>query len=191
MNVRCLLHCEKYHCKKHSVPVIPRCVLVSAEDIRNLDLTTDVMPETRVSPRAFHLICANTCAFSRLSPSRRIQPHLPLLCLKCRRLGSSWSCSIAGSPTPSSALPPSHHAAKGVGEIGASLLPLLPLLSFALFIMFSPSPNLVKLFSAAFTITKHKEEGGRAETKREKMKPELRRARNLCRGRSNDQSPQA
>ena len=87
--------------------------------------------------------------------------------------------------------PPSRHAAKGVGEIGASLLPLLPLLSFALFIMFSPSPNLVKLFSAAFTITKHKEEGGRAEKKREKMKPELRRARNLCPGRSNDQIPQA
>ena len=78
MNVRCLLHCEKYHCKKHSVPV-PRCVLVSAEDVGNVDLTTDVMPETRVSRRAFHLICANTCAFSSLSPSRRIQPHLPLL----------------------------------------------------------------------------------------------------------------
>ena len=131
MNVRCLLHCEKYHCKKHSVPV-PRCVFVSAEEVRDLDLTTDVMPETRVNPRAFHLICANTCAFSRLSPSRRIQPHLPLLCLKCHRLGSSWSCSIAGSPTPSSALPlamPQKESAK-----------LAPL--FSLFSLSSRSPFL-------------------------------------------------
>ena len=111
--------------------------------------------------------------------SCRIQPRptLALLCLKCRRLGSSWSCSIAGGTPPS--LSPCRKRSRRNWRLSSP--PLSPLVRP--FYNVSPSPNLVKLFSAAFTITKHKEEekrGGRAE----RMKPELRRARNLCWGRS-------
>ena len=112
---------------------------------------------------AVHLLpCLPLVAFgpARARPARIVsevsQIRVVVVVFDCRLLLSSpppqkESGKLAPLPLSSFAL-------------SLSLSPSLS--SFALFIMF-PSPNLVKLFSGAFTITKHKEEGGRKEGRRE------------------------